>query len=312
LAVDHDRIASLRSYVDPDLGIKETFLQPNIGGGHTVGVLSTPLDATPTAGWVICHSFAHEHVYLQSMESAMARRLAATGYAVLRFHSQGYGDSELGTDHITLGSHVDDAGEAAGVLAGAAGVARIGFAGIRLGGTVAALAANGADAPGLMAVAPAVDGADYVGWMTKQARLTEVATGERSLSGDPIAELMTTGILDVLGFPLRREVYEEIRQLDLSERLRRFRGQALVLQVSRGSDPDPDLRRLAERLRAVGARADLEVLADPAAARLGLPRYRTSSDSRKEDVQAGLTERVVAAVARWGAGRRWDDAGIPS
>src|SRR6266700_317202 len=91
LGVDQERIASFRSYVDSALQIRETFVQPRIGGAQTVGVLSTPLDSTPTGGWIICHSFALEHVYLQSMESAVARRLAATGFAVLRFHSQGYG-----------------------------------------------------------------------------------------------------------------------------------------------------------------------------------------------------------------------------
>src|SRR5437867_1508751 len=103
----------MRSYADRELGIQETFLQPRIGGGRTVGVLSIPLDLPLAGGWVICHSFALEQVYLQSLESALARKLAATGFAVLRFHTQGYGDSELGVEHISLRGHVDQAGEAA-------------------------------------------------------------------------------------------------------------------------------------------------------------------------------------------------------
>ncbi|MDP9342566.1 MAG: hypothetical protein M3Q23_10855 [Actinomycetota bacterium] len=230
----------------------------------------------------------------------------------MRFHTQGYGDSELGTEQISLRSHVDQAKEAAGVVAGEAGVERIGFAGIRLGGTVAALAADAAGAAGLVAVAPAVDGEAYVQWMTKQARLTEVSSGEKTLPGDPIAELMARGTLDVLGFPLRREVYEEIRALDLADALQGFRGDALLLQVSRTAGPDPALRRLAERLRALGARADLEVLADPRALRLGFPRFRRSKDGRKEDVQGDLTEGVVGAVAAWCRDRRWQAAEVPS
>ena len=128
MGVDRERIEALRSYVDRGLGIQETFVQPLIGGGRTIGVLSGPLDSPPLGGWVVCHSFGLEQVYLQSLESALARRLAATGFAVLRFHGRGYGDSELGTEHISLRSHVDDAQDAARVLSEATGVERIGFA----------------------------------------------------------------------------------------------------------------------------------------------------------------------------------------
>jgi len=312
LRLDQDRIGSFRSFSHRELGIREAFVQPRIGGARTVGVLSTPIDAAPTGGWVICHSFALEQVYLQPLETALARAMAAAGHAVLRFHGQGYGDSDRGTEHASLRSHVDDARDAAGVLAEEAGVERIGFAGLRLGGTVATLAADEARAAGLVAAAPAIDGSNYMGWMTKQARLTAVSTGEEALPDDPVAELMAAGTLDVLGFPLRREVYDEISSLDVLGALRGFRGEALVLQVSRSGDPDPDLERLAERLWGLGARVDLHVLEDPAALRLGLPRYRRSKQGRKEDTQGGLSERVVAAVAAWSRDRRWQGAAVGS
>ncbi len=312
MGIDPDRIASFRSFVDRELGIREAFVQPRIGGAMTVGVLSTPLEATPVDGWVLCHSFALEQVYLQPLETALARALAAAGHAVLRFHAQGYGDSDLGTEHVSLRSHVDDAREAAGALRDVAGVQRVGFAGLRLGGTVATLAADQAGAAGLAAVAPAVDGHAYVQWMTKQARLTGVSTGEEALAADPVAQLMAAGTLDVLGFPLRREVYQEISSLDVLGSLRGFEGDALLLQVSRGSEPDPVLGGLAERLRGLGARVDLQQLVDPAALRLGLPRFRRSKQGRKEDMQGDLSDRVVAAVAAWARSLRWHEAGIRS
>ena len=177
---------------------------------------------------------------------------------------------------------------------------------------MAALAADESGAAGLAAVAPAVDGSDYVRWMANQARLTGVSSGEETLPGDPVAHLQATGTLDVLGFPLRREVYDQISALDLVGSLGGFRGDALVLQVSRSGEPDPALRRLAERLRALGARVALDVLADPAAIRLGLPRFRRSKQGRKEDTQGDLSDRVVGEVAAWVRALEWDQAEVRS
>jgi hypothetical protein len=311
LVIDEERIASFRSFEDRGLGIRESFVQPRIGEGRTVGVLSTPLDSTPLAGWVICHSFALEHVYLQPLETALARGLAATGLAVLRFHAHGYGDSELDADHVSLRSHVEDTEGAAGVLAEETGVARIGFAGIRLGGTVAALAADRLHAAGLVAVAPAVRGDAYIRSITNQARLTDLSDQEEAPPADPIAELRATGTLDVLGFPLRREVFDEIASLDLADRVGAFRGQALLLQVSRSPDPDGALQHLAERLRGLGASCDLEVLVDRAAMRFGLPRFRRSKSGGKEDTQVSLAESVIARVVEWCRNRRWGPAEVP-
>ena len=117
MGVDLELLAQHHRFEDPAAGYSEEFIQPRLGLGNTVAVLSTPLGPSASLGWVICHSFALEHVYLQPMETALARRLAATGFAVLRFHAQGYGDSELDSDQVTLHSHVEDTLDAASVLA---------------------------------------------------------------------------------------------------------------------------------------------------------------------------------------------------
>src|SRR5262245_47796987 len=97
-----------RGYEDQRTGIAEEFLQPTLGEGRTVAVLSRPVGAVRRLGWVICHSCALEQVHLARLEVVVARALSAAGFPVLRYQSQGYGDSE-GTDDIGLASHIEAA-----------------------------------------------------------------------------------------------------------------------------------------------------------------------------------------------------------
>ncbi len=311
MGIDTERIASLRSYEDRGLAIRETLVQPRVGGASTVGVLSTPLEGTPAGGWVICHSFGLEQVYLQSLESTVARRLAAVGFAVLRSHAQGYGDSELGAEHATPGSQVRDAQDAAAALVEAVGVTRVGFAGMRFGGSIAALAADAFGAAGLVAVAPVVTGGGSIQAMARQAQMAELSSG-RDAGESPLDEFRSTGVLDLLGFPISREAFEEVSALDLVKQLERFRGDSLLVQVSRAPTPENAMAGLAEHLRGLGGTCDVEVLADRAALRFGLPRYRRSEHGRKEDTQAGLSESIAAVVSAWCRDRQWQQAEVRS
>src|SRR5205807_1730181 len=83
-----------------------------------------------------------EQMHLSRLDVVVARALAAAGFPVLRFHGQGYGDSEGTDEHIGLASHLADATDAIRLLSGQPGVERVGVLGARFGGTVAALAAE--------------------------------------------------------------------------------------------------------------------------------------------------------------------------
>jgi pimeloyl-ACP methyl ester carboxylesterase len=301
MAIDHDFLRSLRSFEDLRLGVRELFLVPFIGGSRTVAVLSTPLRRQRRMGWVICHSFGMEQIYLQPLEVTISRRLAANGFPVLRFHAQGYGDSAEATESLTLGSHIRDSLEAARLLAEATSVTRIGLIGGRFGGTVAALAADELDASGLVLWEPVVEGRRYVNALLRAGVVADLASRSqvRSSERDPLQELDEAGVVDVEGFPLQRSVVEEMSSISLPDALTRFRGDSLIVQISRSAEEKPDLQRLVARLRAFGGRSSHRVLMDPQARMFGLQRYHRSQEGRKADTQAELSRAISVETVAW-------------
>lgn len=294
-----DPFGPLRSYEDSRLGIREMFLVPFVSGAETVAVLSVPLEQMLPCGWIICHSFGMEQLYLQPLEVEVARRLASAGFPVLRFHAQGYGDSALPTDRASFRSQVEGAIQAANLLMESTGVSEIGFLGARLGATVAALAAEQIDASSLVLWEPVIDGRRYVEALLRSGAVTELASrGREHGEGDLAQQLHQTGIVDVDGFPLRRAVVEEMSGIDLHREISRFSGSSLVVQVSRSGAERDDLRRLTGRLASVGGRASLQIVTDPLARMFGLQRYHSSS-GRKADTQGDLSEALISRTLAW-------------
>lgn len=298
---DRPTLEALRSYEDPRSGIRERFLTPTIGAGRTVAVLATPIGDIGSIGWIVCHSFGQDQINLQPFEVPMARRLAASGHPVLRFHVQGYGDSELPPEHISLRSHVDETIEAARLLASTAGVARVGLVGARFGGAVAALAADELEASALVMWEPMVKGRAHMQALVRLGVMTELVNRTRTQASarDPMEVLKEDGVLDVQGFPLRREVFEEVSNANLLTELTRFRGRSLVVQVSRSSTQRPALVQLVERLRELGGDSRLEVITNGKADKFGQPRFMGRGDGTKADTQSSLADGLASATVSW-------------
>jgi len=302
VALDEMLLVSLRSYEDARSGIRERFLTPLIGGQRTMCVLSSPTGRAHDMGWVICHSFAMEQIWLQPVEVAAARRLSAAGFPVLRFHSQGYGDSEGSTAEIGLQTHVRDAIDAIRVLKGEANVSRLGLIGGRVGGTVAALAADRSEAESLILWEPIVGGRGFVEKLTRAAMVTELSSSAqvKARAGDVERNFAEAGVLDVQGFPLSSAVFEEFSAFDLLPSITHFTGEALIVQISRAARIRVELERLNSRLNEVGGRSSLQVIVDPEGWTFGMQRYYAASDGRrKEDRQAAMSEELVSRSLSW-------------
>jgi pimeloyl-ACP methyl ester carboxylesterase len=296
VTADPSLLRSLRQHDHPGLGIRERFLQPTVGDGRTVAVLATPLGDPLPHGWLLCHSFGMEEFYMQAVEVAAARRLAAAGFRVLRFHAQGYGDSDGPTEEASLGSQVRDAVDALAELRAAVGTGTVGLLGGRVGGAVAAVAGDRGDADALVLWDPMVDGAAYAQSLLRMSVVSELAQRGRSggVARDPAEALAADGVLDVQGFPLGEPAFRELSSFDLCRELRTFSGVATVAQLSRSSTPRRPLRRLVDRLEELGANASLDVLAHPEAPLFGQQRFRISPDGVKRDTQAGLSDAMLA------------------
>jgi len=300
-AVTHSSIESLRGYVDRERGIAERFEPLQLGGVSILGVLSAPLGAPLDLGWVICHSFGMEQTYLQPLEAAMARSLAAEGFPVLRFQGRGYGETDAPIEVVGLESHVEDAERACAALASATGVSRLGLLGARFGGTVAAVVADRLDATAMLLWEPAVNGSAYLNSIIRAGLVIDLADvgRARGRAKDPQALLREEGVLDVHGFPVTRLAFEQISSVSLPSQLGRFRGQSLVIQVSRSDQPTVGTKRLVARLQELGGSAAMEVVADQEAAAFGLPRYLPTGQGDKADRQAVLSAELVERSVAW-------------
>lgn len=301
LFVDEALLEAHRSFEDSTLGIRERFLSLEIGTGTTIGVLSRPLGNERPLGWVICHSFGMEQMDLHMTEVAIARSLAAAGWPVLRFHCQGYGDSQdihAEPDPLT---HLRDTEDAVRHMKAASGVEQIGLVGARFGGAIAALAADREDLPYLIMISPSVSGRSYTRELLRGQVFTELAesAGEGSTVGDLRQTLASQDEVNIKGLNLTRRVTEEIAKIDLATDLRRFKGKALLVQVSRGSQTHKALAKLDATMKSSGAETTLKVVTDQLAIYFGHQHVRPVKSDVLGDALEGLTGNLTQTILEW-------------
>jgi pimeloyl-ACP methyl ester carboxylesterase len=328
MTIDDATLLRHRSFTDNERGISEEFLQPRLGAGGTVAVLSRPTGTARPFGWVVCHSFAMEQMHLNRLETRIARSLAGAGFTVLRYQGQGYADSELGMDSISFSSHVAEAHDALGLLAAETGIERIGAVGARLGAMVAAIVAERADLPLLAMIEPVSRGAQYMrefirsevfsgmtgavdfDWTPRRPQEADQArTGSPEQDGKATRmlklrdDLAAQGWVDIKGFKLTRTAHDEVSKVDLIHDLQSFGGSAFIASVSRTGKPNPSITRLAEHLVSLGAECVVERFADRLAAQFGMYHYAPATDrsGEKGDTQFQLAGALAAATAAWAA-----------
>ena len=290
-----------RRFEDPEAGFGEEFLRPMIGGARTIAVLTRPTGPVLDVGWVVCPSFGEEQANLYRLDVMMARALGAAGFPVLRFHGQGYGDSDGAVEAVSLSSHLADAADAVAVLRENAAVGGVGVVGASFGGAVAALVADRLDLPLMVLCQPACDGASYVRSLLRSkelARMANVGEGsntERDRQGLR-RELSEGGWVDVNGFPLSARAAAEIDELDLVRDLGGFRGRSLVIAITRSGRAEPSLEALVSGLALPGGRSELSLVRHSQAPRFGRTRPGGGFDPTFE-----LEDRIAREIVDWGA-----------
>jgi pimeloyl-ACP methyl ester carboxylesterase len=297
-------LARLARYEDPQLGISETFLRPVLGNGSTVAVLSKPLGPGHPFGWVIMHSLGIEQVHLLRLDVMVARALAAAGFPVLRYHGQGYGDSEGTAANIGPSSHLADATDAVALMREVAGVEQVGAMGARLGGTVAALVAEREGLAAIAMIEPIVSGSAYGRELLRRQAISGMMRKTDEDSGARVAELRTEldtqGYLDLNGFRLTKETVDELAGVDLIKDVTRFHGPSLVVAISRTGRPGARTQALVEHLQSVSGRPTLTTVQDSHAGEFGKFHYRTDAKTGyPRDTLRGVTGPVTEAVVEW-------------
>ncbi len=298
MPADLARLETMGTFTDPGLGISERFVDVTLESGSTLGVLSLPLGAPGTTGWVITHSFGPEQPNLNAVDVAIARRLAALGSPVLRFHCQGYGDSEHETFTPSIRSHVQDTVDATQALRDLTGVRSIGLIGAKFGGSSAVLAGIQASADHLALIAPAVRGGRFLRELVRAGAIIELTGPQPGDTPEAWSVLQAGGSISIRGSIITGDHYRSFQDLDLRT-TRGFAGSALLVQVSTGIQLRRDVAELAERLEGDGARVTTTIVSDPSAPLFGERHFRHAEGDLLADVGAELHRKIALVVADW-------------
>jgi alpha/beta superfamily hydrolase len=266
-------------------------------------VISGPIGDAAGIGFVLCPSFGPEHTQLNGLEVVAARALASAGFPVLRYQSQGYGDSEGPRDAITPATHLADAADAVDVLRARIGDLPVGVLGGLFGGAIALLTAERLGLPAVAMWEPVVDGTRYAERILRNLAIQEMAVARnQDRARPPLTELrerLRSGALDAQGFLLTSRAYDELTSMPLLNDVA-YHGASLVLSVSRSGRPTPGAAALHERLQRSGGAATLSTVRDRLVHPLGSYRFIGFNDRPgRLDTHFALNGRVADETAAW-------------
>lgn len=206
-------------------------------------------EAPGTLGVVLCNPYGHEALWAHRGWRRLAEHLAAHGMPALRFDYPGSGDS-LGNeeDGEAIQTWLEGIEDAVRYLRSTTGVTRVALCGLRLGGALAALAADRlGDIAALVMMAPTVSGREYL------RELSLIQRRWRNTSGAHIVkEEAEEGFTEVLGFRMYRETTERLQALELPRDLRPRVPHMLLLDPA----PRPRAQQLLQCYRSAGASAE--------------------------------------------------------
>ena len=149
-------LSALRRYEDPEAGLYEEFAERRLGPGEAFGIVAGPLGERRGRAWAICSTIGPEQGNLRRLEAVVARRLARSGFEVVRVRPDVHplhGEISPATRLAELEDAVD--------LLQSRGATSVGLLGTLFGGTLAALAAERLAAAAFALIEPAMQGRQY-------------------------------------------------------------------------------------------------------------------------------------------------------
>lgn len=212
------------------------------------GVMHRPQpDKDLSKGFVFCHPFAEEKLWVHRAYVNFARTLVEHGFSVLRIDYMGHGDSEGNFEDSTITSRVSDIVCAVGQLKDA-GTKDVGLLGLRFGATLAAVAAEEIDAiDALIMWQPIVSGEKYM-----KEVLRSNLTGQMAIYGKVvktrdklISEMKDGKTVNIDGYEMSYELFTQASELNLLTH-ERYQGPALIIQIDKkASNLKKDIESLA-------------------------------------------------------------------
>jgi exosortase A-associated hydrolase 2 len=231
--------------------LRETPLYFPSGDHSLYGVLHEPAEPSNLPSFVFCHPLAEEKLWTYRILVVYARRLAALGHAVLRFDYMGNGDSTGRFSDSSLETELADVHAAIREVRHRVGQTQVGLLGLRLGATVAALAAEQASSIGpLILWAPIVDGGRYMQEALRTNLTTQMATfKEVRYDRAALVEMMEKGAtVNIDGYEMGHALFSSFSGVKLAADAKTHAGPCLVVNIERQpGKPAPDLDALTAR-----------------------------------------------------------------
>ncbi len=176
-------------------------------------VLHLP-EHTAETGLVFCPPFGEEMAATYERFARWGKELADRGFAVLRYHPYGTGESDGSFSDFTLKSAFADVAATVECLRERARVKRVGIFGLRFGGSVAAYGGGEACPDFLLLWSPIISLRLYVHELLR-LRLTHELVRRGSdrptiTTQEMIQELEAGQCVDLLGYELSPELYRQM------------------------------------------------------------------------------------------------------
>lgn len=197
--------------------------------------------ATPVRGSVLfCHPLFEEKLWAHRAYVSFARRLARSGFSVLRIDMRGTGDSDESFGTADVQDYLDDLETGWKELMRRCRGAKVRAAfGLRLGGTLAlSLSERVRDVTHMVLWEPVLDIARYLQELLRSNLTAQMATHGKVLhTRDQLVDMMRQGQpIDVDGYRLAPKLYDSLEQLRPHELGSTSALTALILQVSRSAN----------------------------------------------------------------------------
>lgn len=202
--------------IHPDTGIREEV--SFFGDREPAMFFGLHLPAGEVRGAVVsCPSVHAELIKAYRKDVLLGRTLAEQGYATLRYHYRGAGNSEGSGSELTLDAMIGSVEEARAELARRTGVDRFAYHGTRLGCFAAAAAAEHDPGAPLALWSPVIETDDF---MREIFRSHYIAALKGEEKPEPTARMVervkSEGEIELLGYNFSRDFYESLegRRLD--------------------------------------------------------------------------------------------------
>jgi pimeloyl-ACP methyl ester carboxylesterase len=281
------------SHLDQLTGVREEAGFYGPGDLKMLGCTYVPPGASKGAV-VICSPLLAESVRNYRREVLLARALASNGFAVQRFQSRGFGNSDGDGSEATFETMLVDAIAAGERVMARTGTDEVAFMGTRWGGLIAGAAAARFGPAPLVLWEPVIDGERYFRDVFRSRFIHNLKDGGSSTPSREalVRELRESGSIDILGWSLHWAFYESSVGRILDQELGDHPHPTLLLQIGQRRDLRDELASLVRRLSGRGFEVEAHTVEEQ-------PDWWFVGDRWIPDEGRGSSEELTRVTVDW-------------